>query len=203
MSKHLFIITIAVLLTSCLELEQKIVLSSDGSAVFTFIYDVPNKNLHAVEGYFDALSSAGGFLNEATVKQFYNRPQDGVELRGYRRLTKDNRTVIQIIVLARNLEKALKTECFPSIEYSKKTKETPGRLELKLPQIPEGTSEAELKKVAEFCKGLKLSCELQTPASIEKTSGIKRSPRRAVWHFSADDAAAPIFKPLPKVYVEW
>ena len=203
MSKYLFFIVIAALLAGCLELEQKIVLSSDGSAVFTFIYDVPNENLPAVEGYFDAMTPAGGFLSETTVKQFYNRPQDGIELRGYRRMTKDNHTVVQIIVLARNLEKALKTDCFPSIDYSKKTKETPGRLELKLPKFPENASEAELKKVADFCKGLKMSCELQTPASIEKTSGIKRSPRRAVWHFSADEAAAPIFKPLPQVFVEW
>ncbi|MCR4573386.1 MAG: hypothetical protein K5787_06435 [Lentisphaeria bacterium] len=206
MSKHLFFIAIAILLAGCLELEQKIVLSSDGSAVFTFIYDIPNENLPAVEGFFAAQTPPdGGFLSESAVKKFYNRPQDGIELRGYRRIKKDNHTIVQVIVLARNMDKAMKTDCFPSVEYTKKTKETPGRLELKLPKLPENASEADLKQVANFCKGLKLTCEFQTPANIEKISkfGHQSSSRRAVWHFSADTAAAPIYKPLPPAYVEW
>ena len=40
MSKLPVIIMLALLLTGCLELEQKIVLAADGSAVFTYIIDV-------------------------------------------------------------------------------------------------------------------------------------------------------------------
>ena len=56
---------------------------------------------------------------------------------------------------------------------------------------------------AGLCKGLKLSCELQVPSAIKNTIGHKRTPRSAIWRFSADNAAAPIFKTLPPVYVEW
>ena len=42
MSKLPFIIMLALLLAGCLELEQKIVVAADGSAVFTYIYDIPN-----------------------------------------------------------------------------------------------------------------------------------------------------------------
>ena len=49
---------LALLLTGCLELEQKIVVAADGSAVFTYIYDIPNENLPVVEGYFAALTPA-------------------------------------------------------------------------------------------------------------------------------------------------
>ena len=117
---------LALLLTGCLELEQKIVLAADGSAVFTYIYDIPNENLPVIEGYFASLTPANNsFLSEAAVKKFYNRPQDGIEWRGYKRTTKNNRTMIQIIILTRNFEKALKTDCFPSIAFSKSAENTP------------------------------------------------------------------------------
>ena len=136
---------LALLLTGCLELEQKIVVAADGSAVFTYIYDIPNENLPVVEGYFAALTPAdNSFLSEAAVKKFYNRPQDGIELRGYKKTTKNNRTMIQIIVLTRNLEKALKTDCFPSIAFTKAAENTPNRLELKFPAPPEDASDEEI-----------------------------------------------------------
>ena len=195
---------LALLLTGCLELEQKIVVAADGSAVFTYIYDIPNENLPVIEGYFAAQTPAdNSFLSEAAVKKFYNRPQDGIELRGYKRTTKNNRTMIQIIVLTRNLEKALKTDCFPSIAFTKASENTPNRLELKFPAPPEDASDEEIAQIAGLCKGLKLSCELQVPSAIKNTIGHKRTPRSAIWHFSADNAAAPIFKTLPPVYVEW
>ena len=189
---------LALLLTGCLELEQKIVVAADGSAVFTYIYDIPNENLPVVEGYFAAQTPAdNSFLSEAAVKKFYNRPQDGIELRGYKRTTKNNRTMIQIIILTRNLEKALKTDCFPSIAFTKAAENTPNRLELKFPAPPEDASDEEIAQIAGLCKGLKLS------SAIKNTIGHKRTPRSAIWHFSADNAAAPIFKTLPPVYVEW
>ena len=46
---------LALLLTGCLELEQKIVLAADGSAVFTYIYDIPNENLPVIEGLLESL----------------------------------------------------------------------------------------------------------------------------------------------------
>ena len=195
---------VALLLTGCLELEQKIVLAADGSAVFTYIYDIPNDNLPVIEGYFASLTPANNsFLSEAAVKKFYNRPQDGIELRGYKRTTKNNRTTIQIIILTRNFEKALKTDCFPSIAFSKAVENAPNRLELKFPQPPEDASDQDIAQIAALCKGLKLSCELQVPSAIKNTIGHKRTPRSAVWHFSADNAAAQIFKTLPPVFVEW
>ena len=195
---------LALLLTGCLELEQKIVVAADGSAVFTYIYDLPNENLPVIEGYFAAQTPAdNSFLSEAAVKKFYNRPQDGIELRGYKRTTKNNRTMIQIIVLTRNLEKALKTDCFPSIAFTKAAENTPNRLELKFPAPPEDASDEEIAQIADLCKGLKLSCELQVPSEIKNTIGHTRTPRSAIWRFSADTAAAPIFKTLPPVYVEW
>ena len=204
MSKLSVIIVIALLLTGCLELEQKIVLAADGSAVFTYIYEIPNENLPLIEGYFASLTPANNsFLSENAVKKFYNRPQDGIELRGYKRTTKNNRTTIQIIILTRNFEKAMKTDCFPSIAYTKATENTPNRLELKFPPPPEDWTEEEIEQIASLCKGLKLSCELQVPSAIKNTIGHKRTPRSAVWHFSADNAAAQIFKTLPPVYVEW
>ena len=58
---------LALLLTGCLELEQKIVLAADGSAVFTYIYDIPNENLPVIEGYFASLTPANNsFLSAAT-----------------------------------------------------------------------------------------------------------------------------------------
>ena len=176
---------LALLLTGCLELEQKIVVAADGSAVFTYIYDIPNENLPVVEGYFAALTPAdNSFLSEAAVKKFYNRPQDGIELRGYKRTT-------------------IKTDCFSSIAFTKAAENTPNRLELKFPAPPEDASDEEIAQIAGLCKGLKLSCELQVPSAIKNTIGHKRTPRSAIWRFSADNAAAPIFKTLPPVYVEW
>ncbi|MBR5080772.1 MAG: hypothetical protein IKX30_18700 [Victivallales bacterium] len=204
MSKLPVIIVFALLLTGCLELEQRIVVAADGSAVFTYIYDIPNENLPLIEGYFASLTPANNsFLNEAAIKKFYNRPQDGIELRGYKRTTKNNRTTVQIIILTRNYEKAFKTNCFPSIAFTKATENTPNRLELKFPPPPEDWSEEDIAQMATLCKGLKLSCELQVPSAIKNTIGHKRTPRSAVWHFSADTAAAQIFKTLPPVYVEW
>ncbi len=204
MSKLPVIIMLALVLTGCFELEQKIVLAADGSAVFTYIYNIPNENLPVIEGYFASLTPANNsFLSEAAVKKFYNRPQDGIELRGYKRTTKNNRTTIQIIILTRNIEKALKTDCFPSIAYSKAAENVPNRLELKFPLPPEDASDQDIAQIAALCKGLKLSCELQVPSAIKNTIGHKRTPRSAVWHFSADNAAAQIFKTLPPVFVEW
>lgn len=204
MSKLPAIIAISLLLVGCLELEQKIVLSSDGSAVLTYIYDIPNENLPVIEGYFSSLSPPGNsFLSEASVKKYYNRPQDGIELRGYKRLKKNDKTIIQIIVLTRDFEKAMKTDCFPSFAYTKAKDSTPNRLELKFPPPPEDKTKEEIAEMAGLCKGLKLSCELQVPTPIKNTIGHKRTPRSAVWHFSADTAAAQIFNPLPPVFVEW
>ena len=195
---------LALLLTGYLELEQRIVIASTGSAIFNHIYDIPNENLPVIEGYFASLTPANNsFLSETAVKKFYNRPQDGIELRGYKRTTKNNRTTVQIIILTRNFEKACKTDCFPSIAYMKASENTPNRLELKFPPPPEDCSEEDIAKIAALCKGLKLSCELQVPSAIKNTIGHKRTPRSAVWHFSADNAAAQIFKTLPPVYVEW
>jgi hypothetical protein len=204
MSKLPFIIVFALLLAGCLEFEQKIVLAADGSAVLTYIYDIPNENLPLIEGYFASLTPANNsFLSEAAVKKFYNRPQDGIELRGYKRTTKNNRTTIQIIILTRKFEKALKTDCFPSIVYSKATDTAPNRLELKFPPPPENCPKEDIEQIASRCKGLKLSCEIQVPSAIKSTIGHKRTPRSAIWRFSADEAAAPIFNPLPPVFVEW
>ena len=189
MSKLPVIIMLALVLTGCFELEQKIVLAADGSAVFTYIYNIPNENLPVIEGYFASLTPANNsFLSEAAVKKFYNRPQDGIELRGYKRTTKNNRTTIQI---------------FPSIAYSKAEENAPNRLELKFPLPPEDASDQDIAQIAALCKGLKLSCELQVPSAIKNTIGHKRTPRSAVWHFSAGNAAAQIFKTLPPVFVEW
>ena len=204
MSKLPLIIAIAFLLVGCLELEQKIVLSSDGSAVLTYIYDIPNENLPFIEGYFASLSPPGNsFLSEAAVKKFYNRPKDGIELRGYKRLKKNDRTPIQIILLTRDFEKAQKTDCFPSLSYVKGKDATPSRLELKFPSPPEDKSKEEIAQAAALCKGLKITCEIQVPTPIKNTIGHKRTPRSAIWHFSADTTAAQIFNPLPQVFVEW
>lgn len=168
------------LLCGCFEMEEKIVLGSDGSAVITLLYTIRDDQIPAVNAFLETTMPKVRLFDEAAMKSVFNRKDLDLELRSYRKIKRDNTTTIQIIVLALNADKAFKSGLFGNITMERLEDKT-RQLALTVPNVPNA---GENKELVQLCKDIKVSLEIHTPSSIKNTTGTKINQKTVAWELN-------------------
>ena len=150
------------LLCGCFEMEEKIVLGSDGSAVITLLYTIRDDQIPLSTPSLKQRCQKVRLFDEAAMKSVFNLKDLDLELRSYRKIKRDNTTTIQIIVLALNADKAFKSGLFGTIKMERLEDKT-RQLALTVPNVPNA---GENKELVQLCKDIKVSLEIHTPSSI-------------------------------------
>lgn len=206
-----FLVLLAALIPGCLTIEQSLRFNNDSSLVAAYVYtyrlddeDVIkaalqhiNEKVHAN----DPAESIGlGFLDENAVKAFC-RAQN-IELRQFKKSQRNGLCTVQIILLARDAEKALNNGTFGAFNIKEVNSKKRCTAEFALDSskwIPE-----DVNRIKKLCKGLSVTLNIIAPDKITKTNGKLTRNDSATWTFSLDGQDSnSLLNPPDSVFAEW
>ena len=187
---------VCLLLAGCLTFEQTMRIQEDGSVLASYVYTYQEANETVIKACLaSALASVQmkdtpvDFLNEQGIARFCT--EQGLELRQYRKNTKDGRTTVQIIILARRNapEKLLALGGFV---------QTKNEMRVVLPEI--GWPENMKGTISSLCPDLALSLTIVAPGRITETNGKTLRPDTANWIFTPQEG---LFAKQQDLFVKW
>lgn len=206
-----------VFLAGCLELTQTITLHKDGSMLVSLMYAIPTAHYKSLEAAQKTISKwqqekkpappskpvevqNNWFGDKTAVETFFQHPEDGVQLKIYKQFQRDNHTCIEIVIEAKNAEKAIEAGYFGNLALSHKN--GIHDLTMTFPTL-ENLPKEEIARMRKLCGNLYISVEINTPGDIKEQNGVLRNNRRAAWNLSADGRGIDIFGTVSPFHVIW
>lgn len=197
------------LLAGCLHFRQTITLHGNGSMTVSFLYSLHEDQVPAFAAAHEAISqwqqkeqappsrNINWFMDETTVRSYFNQPQQGLRVLLYKRYRQNNRIHTEIIVEAQNAQRACDNGYFGKLTLDKH------QLAIQLDDISQTLLPADRNRLRTLCDDLTLEVEVVTPTNITNTNGYRRDKKRAYWLFSADGRGLDIFGKLSAPTVSW
>lgn len=192
---------LSLFVSGCLTFRQTLTFNRDSSCVATYEYSFPEEYAGLWQN-FDVFfaekqkAPAGNFLNEQAVRQFF--ADNALEVRQYRQFIENKIRHVEIIVLARDGEKAINSGIFGDFQL---TKNALGDFQFRgnLAPVPSDLTPETLARLQKLASGLSFQLQLKVPTAIIKSNGRLLDYRQTEWTYAwpAGQANSSIFKPKP------
>lgn len=182
------------LTAGCLHLEQTIEIRPGGSALISYRYSIAKDSYDTVEsgrGVIDRWQGSapadGGkpnwFFNEAKVEGYFSG--SGLELRRYRRYTRNMREYVELTVFAEDAARAFASGKLGSFLVDRSDE---GLLRIRAelagsPDLHRDLTERQIKQLRALCDDLWLKLTITTPWKIVRSTASECSEKSAVWKF--------------------
>lgn len=205
-------------LCGCLDHEQTLVFSKDGSVVVSYLYVFPanqRQTLLNAQAVIDQWQEGGeaespaamlnSFLNEEAVKNYFSARPD-VELRHYKQTTEQGACRVQIIVLGRDATAAVNSGIFGAFRMRREEGLT--NFSAELPITPSLWDPQRLAHLRTLLAGSRLKLSVITPTPIQQCSQSRHEKNSASWSFAAQAQTgqheeADLFAAPPAMSVSW
>ncbi|MDD3695110.1 MAG: hypothetical protein PHG44_03995 [Lentisphaeria bacterium] len=185
----------------CLTIKQSLVFNQDSSCIMTYEYSFPEEQLALWQEVESILGDKYGeisksFLDEQSARIFFS--DNGLELRQYRQYAKNKLMHIEIIVLARDAQKAVNSGIFGDFQLHQDAlgdQLFKGRLN----PLPDDLPAAALERLQKYAAGLNMSLRLKSPTALIRSNGLSIDYRQTEWAYAwpPQAEAASIFAPKP------
>ncbi len=198
----LFSAGLSLLFSACLTFRQTLTFNRDSSCVATYEYSFPEEQAglwQNVDAFLGEKQNApaGNFLNEQAVRQFFSA--NDLEVRQYRQYIKNKIRHVEIIVLARDGEKAINSGIFGDFRLRKNAL---GDFQFKgiLTPFPSDMSAENLARLQKLASGLSFQFRLNVPTAIISSNGRMLDYRQTEWAYSwpQGEESSSIFTPNPQ-----
>lgn len=183
-------------LNGCLTMEQTLRVLEDGSILASYVYTYQEANEPVIKAALATAmpaaqmkGSPADFLNENGISEFCRKNE--IELRQYRKSSKDGKCTVQIITLVR---RNAPEKLFALGGFVQNKKE----IKLLLPEIKWPMEIRE--QVEKLCPDFTLSLTIVAPDKITQTNGKTLRPDTAIWIFTP---ATGLFAPPQELFVRW
>lgn len=195
----LLFLALCLIFSGCLTFKQTLTINRDASCVATFEYSFPEEYAGLWQNVDEFLGEkqelpAGNFLHEKSVRQFFS--DNGLELRQYRQYIEERVRHVEIIVLARDAEKAINSGVFGDFRLEKR-----GLGDFlftgTLTPFPANLTATGLSRLQKMTHGLSLHFRLAVPTAFISSNGTMLDYRQTEWNYSwpQKDGEQSIFAP--------
>lgn len=198
----LFSLGLSLLISGCLTFRQTLTFNRDSSCIATYEYSFPEEYAglwQNADSFLREKQSApsGNFLNEKAVRQFF--ADNAIEVRQYRQYIENKIRHVEMIVLARDAEKAINIGIFGDFHLSKNAL---GDFHFKgnLAPVPSDLSPETITRLQNLGKGLSFQFILIVPTALISSNGRPIDYRQTQWTYSwpAGEEKSSIFDPKPQ-----
>lgn len=193
---------LCVFYSGCLTFRQTLAFNRDSSCIATYEYSFHEEQASLWQNADMFLKDkqkepSGNFLNEAAVRQFFT--ENGLEVRQYRQYIENKIRHVEIIVLARDAEKAINSGIFGDFHLRKNAL---GDYQFKgnLSAIPSDLTPETQARLQKLASGLSFQFRLKTPTAIISSNGRMLDYQQAEWTYCwpQKKEGSSIFAPEPQ-----
>ncbi|NMA43766.1 MAG: hypothetical protein GX946_10355 [Oligosphaeraceae bacterium] len=197
------LLTLCLFCCGCLTLKQTLVFNQDSSCIVTYEYSFPEEQRALWQEVESILGEKYGeisksFLNEQGARQFFT--DNGLELRQYRQYIKNQLMYVEIIVLARDAEKAINSGIFGDFQLHRDALGDQ-LFSGKLTPLPDDLPVAALERLQKYAGSMSMSLRLKSPTALIRSNGLNIDYRQTEWAYAwpPEHEAASIFAPKPLI----
>lgn len=197
-----FLTVLSLFYSGCLTFRQTLTFNRDSSCVATYEYSFQEEQAGLWQNVDIFLRDkqnepSGNFLNEQTVRQFF--AENGLEVRQYRQYIENKIRHVEIIVLAREGEKAINSGIFGDFHLSKNAL---GDFQFKgnLSPIPSDLTPETQTRLQKLASGISFQFRLKAPTAIILSNGRMLDYQQTEWTYSwpQKEESSSIFAPEPQ-----
>ena len=204
-SRQLFLFlaaSLCLLYSGCLTFKQTLTFNRDSSCVATYEYSFHEEQVGLWQNADIFLRDkqnepSGNFLNESAVRKFF--AENGLEVRQYRQYIENHIRHVEIIVLARDAEKAINSGIFGDFHLDKNAL---GDYQFKgsLSPVPSDLTPETRTRLQKLASGLSFQFRLKTPTAIISSNGRKLDYQQTEWSYSwpPKEESSSVFAPEPQ-----